>query len=43
MNSEGWIPVGLVASFFRVQALTQDISMVIDVSVSNVNQQWFLS
>ncbi|KAK2165216.1 hypothetical protein LSH36_53g03020 [Paralvinella palmiformis] len=30
MNSEGWIPVGLVASFFRVQALTQDISMVID-------------
>lgn len=31
MNSEGYIPITLIASFHRVQALTTDISKVLEV------------
>ncbi|XP_041358843.1 la-related protein 1B-like isoform X2 [Gigantopelta aegis] len=30
MDSEGWIPVSLIASFHRVQALTQDLDLIIE-------------
>ena len=29
MDSEGYLPISLIASFHRVQALTQDITLVI--------------
>lgn len=29
MDSEGYLPISLIASFHRVQALTQDVSLVI--------------
>ena len=32
MDSSGWIPISLVASFHRVQALTQDVQLIIHVS-----------
>ena len=34
MDSEGYIPLSLIASFYRVQALTQDVKLVLDVSRS---------
>ena len=34
MDVDGWIPVPLVATFHRVQALTQDLEYVIRVSRS---------
>ncbi|KAL5012494.1 hypothetical protein ScPMuIL_011045, partial [Solemya velum] len=30
MNKEGWIPISLIASFHRVQALTQDVALIIN-------------
>lgn len=30
MDSEGFIPLGLIASFYRVQALTQDINLIVE-------------
>lgn len=33
MDSEGFIPLGLIASFYRVQALTQDINLIIEVCI----------
>ena len=32
MDAEGWIPISLIASFHRVQALTQDVNLIIQVS-----------
>ena len=29
---EGYIPLSLIASFYRVQALTQDVNLVLEVS-----------
>lgn len=29
MDKEGWIPISLIASFHRVQALTQDVALII--------------
>ncbi|KAL3879979.1 hypothetical protein ACJMK2_032252 [Sinanodonta woodiana] len=29
MNSEGWIPISLIAGFHRMQALTQDVALII--------------
>ena len=29
MDQEGYLPISLIASFHRVQALTQDVSLVI--------------
>lgn len=29
MDAEGYLPISLIASFHRVQALTQDVSLVI--------------
>lgn len=31
MDKEGWIPISLIASFHRVQALTQDVALIIKV------------
>lgn len=31
MDKEGWIPISLIASFHRVQQLTQDVQMIIEV------------
>jgi hypothetical protein len=31
MEVGGWIPVSLIAGFRRVQALTQDLNMMVDV------------
>ena len=33
MDNDGWIPFSLIASFHRVQALTQDVPLIIAVSV----------
>ena len=33
MDSEGFIPLGLIASFYRVQALTQDINLIVEVCI----------
>ena len=30
MDSEGYLPISLIASFHRVQALTQDFSLIIE-------------
>lgn len=30
MDSEGFIPIGLIASFYRVQALTQDVNLILE-------------
>ena len=30
MDAEGFLPVTLIASFYRVQALTSDINLVIE-------------
>ena len=32
MDSDGWIPISLVASFHRVQMLTQDVTFMIQVN-----------
>ncbi len=37
MDSEGWIPISLIASFHRVQALTQDVPLIISVSIVNTH------
>lgn len=31
MDTDGWIPISLIASFHRVQALTQDVNLIIQV------------
>ena len=31
MDSEGFIPIALIASFYRVQALTQDFNLILEV------------
>lgn len=33
MDAEGYIPVSLVASFYRVQALSQDQDLILQVSI----------
>ena len=33
MQKGGWIPISLIASFHRVQALTQNVMLIIEVSV----------
>ena len=33
MDSEGYIPIALIASFYRVQALTQDYNLILEVQV----------
>lgn len=37
MDSEGFIPIALIASFYRVQALTQDFNLILEVCT-----QWSL-
>lgn len=32
MDQEGFLPVGLIASFHRVQALTTDVNLILEVS-----------
>lgn len=32
MDQEGFLPVGLIASFHRVQALTTDVNIILEVS-----------
>lgn len=32
MDQEGFLPIGLIASFHRVQALTTDINLILEVS-----------
>ena len=32
MDQEGFLPIGLVASFHRVQALTTDVNVILEVS-----------
>jgi la-related protein 1 len=31
MDSKGWIPIALIASFNRIKQLTQDVQLVTDV------------
>ena len=38
MDSEGFIPIGLIASFYRVQALTQDVNLILEVCKHNVQE-----
>ena len=38
MDSEGFIPIGLIASFYRVQALTQDVNLILEVCRHNVQE-----
>ena len=33
MDNDGWIPFSLIASFHRVQALTQNVPLIIAVSL----------
>lgn len=33
MDQEGFLPVGLIASFHRVQALTTDVNLILEVSI----------
>ena len=33
MDKEGWLPISLIASFHRIQALTQDIELIIQVNI----------
>lgn len=33
MDQEGFLPIGLIASFHRVQALTTDINIILEVSI----------
>ncbi|KAG5644339.1 hypothetical protein DXG03_008636 [Asterophora parasitica] len=44
MNSRGWVPISLIASFNRVRQLTMDYQLVRDVlmlsSVVNVQDEW---
>lgn len=35
MDQEGFLPVALIASFHRVQALTTDVSLILEVSSSS--------
>lgn len=32
MDQEGFLPIGLIASFHRVQALTTDVNLIMEVS-----------
>lgn len=32
MDQEGFLPIGLIASFHRVQALTTDVNLILEVS-----------
>lgn len=32
MDQEGFLPIGLIASFHRVQALTTNIALIVEVS-----------
>lgn len=44
MDSRGWIPISLIASFKRVRTLTPDIALVTDVlilsSIVEVRDEW---
>lgn len=31
MDQEGFLPIGLIASFHRVQALTTDVNLIVEV------------
>jgi hypothetical protein len=33
MDKDGWIPMSLIASFHRIQQLTHDINLLIEVSI----------
>lgn len=33
MQKGGWIPISLIASFHRVQALTQNVALIVEVRV----------
>lgn len=35
MDQEGFLPVALIASFHRVQALTTDVSLILEVGSSS--------
>ena len=35
MDSEGYLPISLIASFHRVQALTQDVGLVVQALPSS--------
>ena len=36
MDENGWIPLAMVASFRRIQRLTQNLSMILEVGVKIV-------
>lgn len=40
MDSKGWIPIGLLASFNRVKQLTQDYQLVREVLMFSTLVQW---
>lgn len=33
MDAQGYLPLSLIASFHRIQALTQDVGLVLEVGV----------
>jgi len=47
MDKDGWIPISLIASFHRIQQLTHDVNLMIEVnlihSYSNIAVQVFWS
>lgn len=38
MDQEGFLPIGLIASFHRVQALTTDVNLILEVSRFSATQ-----
>jgi len=39
MDTEGYLPISLIASFHRVQALTQDVSLVVQALLQSPDLQ----
>ena len=43
MDAEGFIPISLIASFYRVQALSQDQDVILQVCISSFELQYALA
>lgn len=39
MDNEGYLPVSLIANFHRVKALTENMELIIDVSINNLKEE----
>ena len=41
MDAEGFIPISLIASFYRVQALSQDQDLILKVCIHEITCTFF--